>query len=67
MKWWIILLVIIAAYMSSCRPAVYYQLYKTESNDVDIKGYGLVFENEDVRITYDFWSQYGDSGFFIYT
>lgn len=53
---------------SSCvAPANYYQVYKTAyPKDVVLNDLGLVFENEHLVVSYNFWSDGGDAGFGIY-
>lgn len=46
--------------LASCKSG-YYQIYKTASPDQP-----SVYENEDCRVTYDFWAHGGNPGFTVY-
>jgi len=53
--------------MSSCVTVKsIYQVYEIKSNDVQKTSNGLVYENEDLKLTYDFCSEGGDMSFFCY-
>lgn len=52
--------------LSSCSQSLfYYQLYKTESNQLIDEGKELVYEDEKISIVYNFWSEYGNTSFTI--
>ncbi len=65
MKSIIILFAIIL--LSSCaQPYYFYQLQKTKSNNVKFIDSNYVFENNDVKISYNLWGNNGDPGFYFY-
>jgi hypothetical protein len=51
---------------SGCATTTFYQLYKTESKDVQNVSDGMVFENEDVKVVYNFWDDSGNSSFLLF-
>ncbi len=59
---------IVIVILQSCSsvPMNYYQLFEVKSNDVLLQNNELVFENRDVKITYNFWQEYGISTFSVY-
>lgn len=59
------LILVIAVILSSCAPTTFYQLYKTESNNVETEENGLTYENDDIQVIYNFWDVYGNSSFLI--
>lgn len=52
--------------LSGCSTSTFYQLYKTDSNDVQNLAEGMVFENEDVKVVYNFWDDSGNSSFLLF-
>lgn len=52
--------------LSGCSTSTFYQLYKTDSNDVQNLVEGMVFENEDVKVVYNFWDDTGNSSFLLF-
>ena len=50
--------------MTSCMSSSYYQVYKTEPSDKNLlKENSLVYEDENCKVFYDFWSENGNVGF----
>ena len=50
--------------MTSCMSSSYYQVYKTVPSDKSIlKDNSLVYEDNNCKIFYDFWSDNGNIGF----
>ncbi len=63
MKTKIYYFVVLMIVMSSCT-SLYYQFYKTAPiGDIIKVDNKLVFENDDCRVIYDFWSEGGNVGF----
>ena len=52
--------------LSGCVPQNYYQLYSTNWDNADVSGSDVVFENEDLVISFDLWCSGGESSFSIY-
>ncbi|MCL5992084.1 MAG: hypothetical protein M1419_08275 [Bacteroidetes bacterium] len=54
--------------MISCKQfdIFYYQVLSVESDNVQFKEVNYLYENDDVKIIYDMWSDRGDPGFTIY-
>lgn len=50
----------------SCSPSNYYQVYKVKSSDAKLSNKYYTAENDDLRISYDFWDQEGIMSFSIY-
>lgn len=44
----------------------YYQLYHTESDAASVEDGTMVYENDDVRILFNLWGEYGQSDFLIF-
>jgi hypothetical protein len=59
---------ILAFCLSGCATTTYYyQLYKTEPDDVNKNNKkSLVYEGVDIDIYSDLWTNYGNSGFYIF-
>lgn len=51
---------------SSCSTTVYYQLYKVTTITKSKQQGELVYEDDNCKVTYDFWSETGTSGFVFY-
>ncbi len=49
----------------SCTPQTYYQLFETKSDDLKQTRDELIFENEDIQISYNFWADKGNGTFVI--
>ena len=60
------LIVLIAIIFSGCAPETYYQMYQTESDDVEETSKGLISENSDIKIVYNFWEDHGTSRFLVF-
>lgn len=51
----------------SCSTTSYYQLYKTRPvSQIKTDDRGLVYEDDNCMVTYDFWSENGNAGFIYY-
>lgn len=59
-------LFVLAIFFSGCAPDTYYQMYQTESDDVEETPKGLISENSDIKIVYNFWEDYGTSRFLVF-
>lgn len=59
------LLICSALMLMSCS-RTFYQVYSVKSDDVKMSDNSLVYENEDCKISYNLWSEYGNPGFVIY-
>jgi hypothetical protein len=44
----------------------FYQVLETTSNDAKLQGEQLVYENSEVKLTYNFWSNNGQIGFLMF-
>lgn len=62
-KYFSLVLVVI---LTSCAVPNYYQLYKTNFEGGKIDNNKIVFEDNNCRISYNFWNSGGDVGFSIY-
>jgi hypothetical protein len=51
--------------MASCSSPRFYQVFNTASNDATETNGAYVFENEEVKVTYDFWSAGGQMSFTV--
>lgn len=61
------LTLLFAATLASCSSKIFYQVYQTQSNTVNVKGDHVVsYENDHCRVSYDLWSDHGDAGFTFY-
>ncbi|ALO15049.1 hypothetical protein L21SP5_01399 [Salinivirga cyanobacteriivorans] len=58
--------ILLLTMFTSCMPSNYYQMCTTTSDDVNKKNSNLVYENPDVRITYNLWSEHGNSSFWVH-
>lgn len=58
---------IIAVLLTSCATTSFYQVYKAVPTDKSIKidNY-LIYEDDNCKISYDFWGEGGNIGFYIY-
>jgi len=59
------ILILAIVILTSCSH-FYYQVQKTTSDNVKLLNGEYVFENEDVKIYYNLWSNYGDPAFKIF-
>jgi hypothetical protein len=58
---------LIAIVFYSCGSATYYQVYNTKSSDkLTIEGKSLLYEDENCRVSYNFWGDGGNIGFNFY-
>jgi hypothetical protein len=58
---------IIAIFLTSCQPAIYYQMYKVNAIDELSKtNNSLIYEDDNCKVLYDFWSQGGSVDFLFY-
>ena len=63
----ILYLSLIALIMSSCVTTSFYQVYKaTPSEDIEVKGDYLVYEDDNCIVSYNLWGVGGNIGFRIY-
>ena len=60
-----IFITLITLILNGCSTA-YFQLYKTQSNDVITSDNGLIFEQPDIKVIYNFWDNFGNSTFLLY-
>ena len=57
----------LGVFMASCAPIQYCQMYQTKPiSNIQVKENSLVFEDENCRISYNFWKEYGEIGFVFY-
>lgn len=56
---------LIVLFFAACTPQTYYQLVETDSEDLKSSIDYLIYENDDVRISYDFWANRGNGTFII--
>lgn len=60
-------ILVFGAVMASCAPTRYCQMYQTKPiSDIQVKKNALVFEDENCKISYNFWREYGEIGFVFY-
>lgn len=63
----VIILSLFSFILISCSSSnTFYQLVKVESDDLNSSLYGYVYENDDVLVTYNFWSNHGNPGFKVF-
>lgn len=60
------LILIAAILLQGCATTTFYQLYKTESDNVKVEENELLFENEEIKVVFNLWDNYGNSGFLIF-
>jgi hypothetical protein len=63
-KYTLTILLSLALIVISCSPM--YQILETTSPDTKLENDAYVYENTDVKISYDFWSDGGSISFFIF-
>lgn len=59
-------LIIVACFafmLSSCSSSLYYQICDVYSTNTPIQGDKYVYEDDNCKVTYDFWAENGDAGF----
>ena len=56
---------VILILLSGCSSSIFYQLYKTDSDDLKLQETALLSENPDLKIVYNFWTENGRSDFLI--
>ena len=58
----------VCAVLTSCSPTIYYQIYQTKpvEENIAVNDNGVVFEDDNCVISYNFWKEGGDFGFKIY-
>lgn len=59
-------LITLIFFITSCASSTYFQLYKAESESVRLDSDGMFFENEDVKVVYNFWDDAGNSSFLLF-
>lgn len=52
-------------FLVSCSSTTFYQLYTTKSPDVQSDESKMIFENEDIKVIYNFWDNCGTSSFVV--
>jgi hypothetical protein len=58
---------IVLILFASCKSSFYYQVYKTSSTDkIDLKENMVVYEDDNCKVSYNFWSEGGNIGFKCY-
>lgn len=57
---------IVAVLFNGCATTTFYQLYETNSDDVSIRNNDLLYENDDIKVVFNLWENFGNSGFLIY-
>ena len=64
----LILAFIATVIFSSCSPysSSYYQLFETQSEETKVNENNMIFENEHIKVIYNFWGDYGNSSFLIF-
>jgi len=62
----ILLLCTAVLLMSSCAPAVYYQVYKVQPVNNLSESNNLIYEDANCKVVYDFWGKGGNAGFLLY-
>jgi hypothetical protein len=64
MKKTILYLLIIG--VTACAPVSYFQVFKTDSNNLNKQKDALVFENDQCKILYNLWGSKGNVGFIFF-
>ncbi len=63
----LIILMLVLFYSTSCTISEhYYQLYKVKSKDVTKTENAIIYENNDIKVIYNFWDNYGNSSFLVH-
>jgi len=60
------LFLVVIFLLSGCVTTTFYQLYKTESPDIQNVAEGMLFENDEVKVVYNFWDESGNSSFLLF-
>jgi len=61
------LIAVIAVFLTSCATTSFYQVYKAVPTDKSIKTENyLIYEDDNCKISYNFWGEGGNIGFYIY-
>ena len=60
-----LLILIVTIFLSGCASTTFYQLYKTESSNTETDKNGMIYENDDIIVFYNFWENYGNSSFLV--
>ena len=55
-----------ALLLASCSPYVFYQVYNTTTPDMEERENMLVYENECLKVSYNFWAEAGNGNFVVY-
>lgn len=61
-----VLLLLGFVFLQACASKTFYQLYVTQSNEANVKEDALTYENQDIEVVFNFWGNYGNSGFLIF-
>ena len=57
----------VCAMLASCAPSTYYQMYQTQPiTNIKVEERCMTFEDENCKILYNFWKEYGDIGFVFF-
>lgn len=59
-------LLIICVFLYNCKSSKYIQVFETIGTDLKTENRAHVFENDTLKITYDFWDAYGSLNFKIF-
>lgn len=64
----IFIIIILSIIFTSCSSnlSIFYQIYETKSDNVTFVNEDYYYENSEIKISYDFWNEYGNPGFTIY-
>lgn len=63
----VLLVLAVSALLTSCAPGVYYQMYQTQPiTNIKVEERCMSFEDENCKILYNFWKEYGDIGFVFF-
>ncbi len=65
MKTKIIAMVTLLFVLTACNKT-FYQVYKTKATNLEEKDNTLVFENDELKVSYNFWAQTGNGKFSVY-
>lgn len=66
MKKTFVLLLLMVLLLTSCSSYVFYQVYNVTTPDMEERGNKLVYENEHLKVSYNFWGEAGDGNFVVY-
>ena len=58
--------ILVLLLLTSCAPITFYQLIETEGIGLKNETDNLVFENDEIKVFYNLWSENGNPGFVFY-